>query len=84
MEDAMALLQTGKRLATAAFRRESICRSEDSFSVSSAITISTTTPPTTLPSDPTDTESVNQLISHIKLLLRFVFLISNAPNNFHM
>ncbi|KAG6700036.1 hypothetical protein I3842_08G091600 [Carya illinoinensis] len=70
MEDAMALLQTGKRLATAAFRRESICRSEDSFSVSSAITISTTTPPTTPPSDPTDTESVNQLISHIKLHLR--------------
>ncbi|KAK9282126.1 hypothetical protein L1049_005038 [Liquidambar formosana] len=32
MEDAMALLQTGKRLATAAFRRESICWSDDSFS----------------------------------------------------
>ncbi|XP_041018289.1 uncharacterized protein LOC121260474 [Juglans microcarpa x Juglans regia] len=70
MEDAMALLQTGKRLATAAFRRESICWSDDSFSVSSIVTISTTTPPTTPPRDPTDLESVNQLISHIKLLLR--------------
>ncbi|KAG2697613.1 hypothetical protein I3843_07G114300 [Carya illinoinensis] len=70
MEDAMALLQTGKRLATAAFRQESICWSDDSFSVSSTVTISTTTPPTTPPRDPTDLESVNQLISHIKLLLR--------------
>lgn len=70
LEDAMALLQTGKRLATAAFRRESICWSDDSFSISSMITISTTTPPSTPPRDPTDSETVNQLLSHIKLLLR--------------
>nr|GEV07349.1 hypothetical protein [Tanacetum cinerariifolium] len=31
LEDAMALLQTGKRLASAAFRRESVCWSDDSF-----------------------------------------------------
>ncbi|KAG2290657.1 hypothetical protein Bca52824_050261 [Brassica carinata] len=32
MEDAMVLLQTGKRLASAEFRRRSICWSDDSFS----------------------------------------------------
>ncbi|XP_062144792.1 uncharacterized protein LOC133852131 [Alnus glutinosa] len=69
MEDAMALLQTGKRIATAAFRRQSVCLSDDSFSIST--TASTTTTPTTPPrNDPTDSETVNQLLSHIKLLLR--------------
>lgn len=73
MEDAMALLQTGKRLATAAFRRESICWSDDSFSfsnISISSDISTTNPPTTPPRSFTDSESINQLLSHIKLLLR--------------
>ncbi|CAM0151595.1 unnamed protein product [Urochloa decumbens] len=31
MEDAAVLLQTGRRLASAAFRRESVCWAEDSF-----------------------------------------------------
>ncbi|KAI4340251.1 hypothetical protein MLD38_025110 [Melastoma candidum] len=35
LEDAMVLLQTGKRLATAAFRRESICWPDDSFTLTS-------------------------------------------------
>ncbi|KAA8549097.1 hypothetical protein F0562_000781 [Nyssa sinensis] len=71
MEDAMALLQAGKRLATAAFRRESICWSDDSFSFSKfpvsgeiAIANQPSTPPKT------EFESVSQLISHIKHLLR--------------
>ncbi|KAL4602913.1 hypothetical protein ACB092_10G087600 [Castanea dentata] len=73
MEDAMALLQTGKRLASAAFRRESICWSDDSFSfsnvpVSGDITI--TNAPSTPPRNPIDPESVNQLLAQIKLLLR--------------
>ncbi|WOL00295.1 hypothetical protein Cni_G09008 [Canna indica] len=64
MEDAMVLLQTGRRLASAAFRRESVCWSDDSF-VSFA-------------GDgdggaallPSESESVSQLLSHIKLILR--------------
>ncbi|KAL6978326.1 hypothetical protein U1Q18_019996 [Sarracenia purpurea var. burkii] len=72
MEDAMLLLQTGKRLATAAFRRESICWSDDSFSFSedpiSGEAISISNQP---PSPPkTESESVSQLLSHIKLVLR--------------
>lgn len=64
MEDAMALLQTGKRLASAAFRRESVCWSDDSFT-SSAVTF-------TLPQTPPrgESESICHLVSHIKLLLR--------------
>lgn len=69
MEDAMALLQTGKRLATAAFRRQSVCLSDDSFSISS-ITSTTTTPTSPPRNDPTDSETVTQLLAHIKLLLR--------------
>ncbi|XP_031273940.1 uncharacterized protein LOC116146785 [Pistacia vera] len=75
MEDAMVLLQTGKRLATAAFRRESISLSDDSFS-SSRLPISVFTnshhhtPPSTPPRVLTESESISQLLSHIKLLLR--------------
>lgn len=69
MEDAMALLQTGKRLATAAFRRQSVCLSDDSFSIST-ITSTTTTPTSPPRNDPTDSETVTQLLAHIKLLLR--------------
>lgn len=65
MEDAMLLLQTGKRLATAAFRRESICWSEDSFS---GEIITVPNQPQTPPK--TESESIIQLLSHIKLLLR--------------
>ncbi|MED6201403.1 hypothetical protein PIB30_094618 [Stylosanthes scabra] len=77
MEDAMVLLQTGKRLATAAFRRESVCWSDDSFSLSSipfsgdSNTTNPPPPPTTPPRTPlTDADHVSQLLSHIKFLLR--------------
>lgn len=73
MEDAILLLQTGKRLATAAFRRESICLSEDSFSMSEfPISGSETIPVSNQPPSPpkTEHESISQLLSHIKLLLR--------------
>nr|GEU38859.1 hypothetical protein [Tanacetum cinerariifolium] len=67
MEDAMALLQTGKRLASAAFRRESICWSDDSFSFS-AETFSDGYHPQTPPR--TESESIGHLLGHIKLLVR--------------
>ncbi|KAL4360799.1 hypothetical protein GQ457_04G029240 [Hibiscus cannabinus] len=78
MEDAMALLQTGKRLASAAFRRESICWSDDSFSLPTAIntsdiTSATTTPPSTPPRNPTslsEFENISHLLSYIKFLVR--------------
>ncbi|XP_057439232.1 uncharacterized protein LOC130731061 [Lotus japonicus] len=74
MEDAMVLLQTGKRLASAAFRRESVCWSDDSFSLSGIPFAgdATNPPPTSPPKAPlTDsTESVTQLLTHIKFLLR--------------
>lgn len=70
MEDALVLLQHGKRLASAAFRRESICWSDDSF----AFTISTTSDSISVSSTQhqplTETESISHLIAHIKLLLR--------------
>lgn len=70
----MVLLQTGKRLATAAFRRESISLSDDSFPFSKfPIPNSSTnhhTPPATPPRTLTESETVSQLLSHIKLLLR--------------
>ncbi|CAI9105485.1 OLC1v1004415C1 [Oldenlandia corymbosa var. corymbosa] len=71
MEDAMVLLQTGKRLASAAFRRESNCWSDDSFFFREL--------PTTIPDQPqapqtappkTEAESICHLLSHIKLLIR--------------
>ncbi|KAA8543038.1 hypothetical protein F0562_021467 [Nyssa sinensis] len=71
MEDAMALLLTGKRLATAALRRESICWSDDSFSFSKfpiSSEITTANQPPTPPKS--QSESISQLLSHIKLLLR--------------
>lgn len=83
MEDAMVLLQTGKRLATAAFRRESICWSDDSFSLANfplasdisaaGVTASNQSPANAIviPSrSVTELESVSQLLAHIKLLLR--------------
>ncbi|XP_071738362.1 uncharacterized protein [Rutidosis leptorrhynchoides] len=65
MEDAMALLQTGKRLASAAFRRESVCWRDDSFTSSGEIFISGNQPQT-----PQDSDNICHLLSHIKLLLR--------------
>ncbi|KAE8697172.1 putative beta-D-xylosidase 2-like [Hibiscus syriacus] len=77
MEDAMALLQTGKRLASAAFRRESICWSDDSFSLPTTINnsdiSSATTPPSTPRRNPTplsEFENISQLLSCIKFLIR--------------
>ncbi|GLJ09066.1 hypothetical protein SUGI_0101100 [Cryptomeria japonica] len=55
MEDALLLLQSGKRVASAAFRRESICRSDDSFCSENSAT---------------DAEVVSHLLGNIKLLLR--------------
>ncbi|XP_047335336.1 uncharacterized protein LOC124938856 [Impatiens glandulifera] len=69
MEDAMLLLQTGKRLATDAFRRESICWSDDSFSLSSLpISAETSNQPATPPR--TESESISHLLGHVKLLIR--------------
>lgn len=57
----MVLLQTGKRLATAAFRRQSICLSDDSFIFFSSSSDGASSPPS---------ESISHVLSHIKLLLR--------------
>ncbi|CAN6690384.1 unnamed protein product [Malus baccata var. baccata] len=74
MEDAMALLQTGKRLATAAFRRQSICWSDDSFSLSSFNLsndmLSSANAPASPPRMLSESETVTHLLTHIKLLLR--------------
>ncbi|KAG8389551.1 hypothetical protein BUALT_Bualt02G0241000 [Buddleja alternifolia] len=71
MEDAMVLLQTGKRLATAAFRRESISLSDDIFSFNkfppsgeNFIKNHSQAPPKT------ESESISHLLCHIKLLIR--------------
>ncbi|KAL2236584.1 UNVERIFIED_CONTAM: hypothetical protein Sindi_0850100 [Sesamum indicum] len=71
MEDAMVLLQTGKRLATAAFRRESISLSDDIFSFTKfplSGKNSTNNQPQTPPR--TESESITHLLCHIKLLIR--------------
>ncbi|KAL0845794.1 hypothetical protein Bca101_019040 [Brassica carinata] len=78
MEDAMVLLQTGKRLATAAFRRQSISLSDDSFILFSPAHGGTSPPPpssvvvssSSQPRSLTESESVAHMLSHIKLLLR--------------
>ncbi|XP_019197390.1 PREDICTED: uncharacterized protein LOC109191260 [Ipomoea nil] len=72
MEDALVLLQTGKRIATDAFRRESICLSDDSFSFARFPLAGEISAAGTQPQPPpiTDSESISQLLSHIKLLLR--------------
>ncbi|XP_022898101.1 uncharacterized protein LOC111411748 isoform X2 [Olea europaea var. sylvestris] len=72
MEDAMVLLQTGKRIATAAFRRESICWSDDSFSFNRSPLSSEASINNLQPSTPpkAESESISQLLSHIKLLIR--------------
>ncbi|URD81930.1 DNAJ heat shock N-terminal domain-containing protein [Musa troglodytarum] len=64
MEDALVLLQIGRRLASAAFRRESVCWSDDSFASFAGEEDGTATP---LPSV---LETASQLLSHIKLVLR--------------
>ncbi|KAL1543974.1 hypothetical protein AAHA92_20883 [Salvia divinorum] len=71
MEEAMVLLQTGKRIATAAFRRESISLSDDIFSYNkfprsgeNLVSNQPQTPPKT------DSETITHLLCHIKLLIR--------------
>ncbi|XP_042029755.1 uncharacterized protein LOC121776630 [Salvia splendens] len=65
MEDALVLLQTGKRLATAAFRRESISLSDDIFSsIKHPLSGQPERPPKT------EFESISHLLCHIKLLIR--------------
>ncbi|KAF8074457.1 hypothetical protein N665_1101s0019 [Sinapis alba] len=66
MEDALVLLQTGKRLATAEFRRQSICRSDDSFCLLLSDSESSSSPPGKLP----ECETVSRLLAHTKVLLR--------------
>uniref|UniRef100_A0ACD5YBX5 Uncharacterized protein n=1 Tax=Avena sativa TaxID=4498 RepID=A0ACD5YBX5_AVESA len=80
MEDAVALLQTGRRLASAAFRRESVCWSEDSFSPSNSTANAMSGPgsrrasssfgPASGMPPPSEADSVSQLLAHVKLLLR--------------
>ncbi|XP_031101074.1 uncharacterized protein LOC116005001 [Ipomoea triloba] len=72
MEDALVLLQTGKRIATDAFRRESICLSDDSFSFARFPLAGEISAGGAQPQAPpiTESESISQLLSHIKLLLR--------------
>ncbi|PWZ07685.1 hypothetical protein Zm00014a_042543 [Zea mays] len=79
IEDAMVLLQTGRRLASAAFRRESVCWSDDSFSSSSATAAAAPSVPSGKTSKSssaffiipaTESEAVSQLLAHVKLLLR--------------
>nr|GME18803.1 Tetratricopeptide repeat protein like [Ipomoea batatas] len=72
MEDALVLLQTGKRIATDAFRRESICLSDDSFSFARFPLAGEISAGGSQPQAPpiTESESISQLLSHIKLLLR--------------
>ncbi|ESQ43821.1 hypothetical protein EUTSA_v10005872mg [Eutrema salsugineum] len=65
MEDALVLLQTAKRLATAEFRRQSICWSDDSFSL--LLSDSSSSSP---PRKVTECETVSRLLAHTKLLLR--------------
>ncbi|KAL1816542.1 hypothetical protein ACET3Z_019116 [Daucus carota] len=69
MEDALVLLQTGKRLAIAASRRESICFSDDSFSlfkfpISGEVVVNHHSPSPAK----SEFEIINQLLSHIKFL----------------
>ena len=77
IEDAMVLLQTGRRLASAAFRRESVCWSDDSFSSSAAAAAAPSVPSGKTSKSGSafiipamESEAVSQLLAHVKLLLR--------------
>ncbi|CAL0308497.1 unnamed protein product [Lupinus luteus] len=74
MEDAMVLLQTGKRLASDAFRRECVFLSDDSFPLSAIPFTRDTTNPLPPQSTPpcvllTESEYITNLLAHIKFLL---------------
>jgi len=73
----MVLLQTGRRLASAAFRRESVCWSDDSFSSSAAAAAAPSVPSGKTSKSGSafiipamESEAVSQLLVHVKLLLR--------------
>ncbi|CAA0828252.1 Heat shock protein DnaJ with tetratricopeptide repeat [Striga hermonthica] len=68
MEEAMVLLQTGKRLAAAAFRRESISLPDDIFSFNRLPLSSDPSHPQNPPR--TESDSITHLLCHIKLLIR--------------
>lgn len=76
MEDAIVLLQTARRLASAAFRRESNCLSDDSFSASSiplpASNSNQNSNTRTQPASQSqfEAEPTTQLLAHVKLVLR--------------
>ncbi|XP_030532535.2 uncharacterized protein LOC115742406 [Rhodamnia argentea] len=72
MEDSLVLLQTGKRLATDALRRESVCWSDDSFSFPDLPSFSETIAAKKANPHPTESalDSINQLLSRVKFLLR--------------
>lgn len=69
MEDALVLLQTAKRLASEACRRESICWSDDSFSFST-FPVSGEIVVNNHPQSPpkTEFETISHLLCHIKFL----------------
>ncbi|CAL9145982.1 unnamed protein product [Musa hybrid cultivar] len=64
MEDAMVLLQTSRRLASAASRRESVCWSDDSFDSAAGEDGGVAAFPFS------ESESASQLLAHVKLILR--------------
>ncbi|PKA55201.1 hypothetical protein AXF42_Ash003838 [Apostasia shenzhenica] len=88
LDDAMVLLQTGRRLATAAFRRESVSLSDDMFTFSATIRplavanggaggSASAAPPA--PNSPlSEAETAAHLLSHIKLLLRRLAAATSA------
>ncbi|KAF6156968.1 hypothetical protein GIB67_039729 [Kingdonia uniflora] len=63
LEDAMVLLQTGKRLAAAAFQRDSTSWSRDSFSSNKYDNVNNNL------QTPTESGSLSLLLTHIKFLL---------------
>lgn len=76
LEDAMVLLQAGRRYASAAFRRESVSRSEDLFAFSTTMpsfadSRNGSNGSASQPSLPiSEPDSASHLLTHIKFLLR--------------
>lgn len=66
----MVLLQTGKRLAAAAFRRESISLSDDIFSTNKFTIYENSNNRRTQSPPKTESDTISHLLCHIKLLLR--------------
>ncbi|KAG0496469.1 hypothetical protein HPP92_001160 [Vanilla planifolia] len=70
LEDAMLLLQTGRHLASAVFRRESVSRSDDIFAFPTALPSSAANSGSTFGQSVSESQSAAHLLTHIKLLLR--------------